>query len=105
LWPAAPQADVFLALSQAQIDATDVTSTVASAIVHSGKYPNLEITGDAAYEKDYVSLIAPRSEQGVLNYLNLFISHQVRAGRYQELYKKWVGAGSPPDLTIPGVYE
>jgi polar amino acid transport system substrate-binding protein len=60
---------------------------------------------DAPYEKDYVALIALRGEQGVLNYLNLFISHQVRTGRYQELYKKWVGAGSPPDLTIPGVYE
>ena len=29
----------------------------------------------------------------------------MRTGRYQELYKKWVGAGLPPDLTIPGVYE
>jgi ABC-type amino acid transport substrate-binding protein len=103
--PYQSQADVFLALSQGQIDATDVTSTVASAIVQSGKYPNLEITGDAPYEKDYVALIALRGEQGVLNYLNLFISHQVRTGRYQELYKKWVGAGSPPDLTISGVYE
>ena len=56
--PYQSQADVFLALSQGQIDATDVTSTVASAIVQSGKYPNLEITGDAPYEKDYVALIA-----------------------------------------------
>ncbi len=103
--PYQSQADVFLALSQGQIDATDVTSTVASAIVRSGKYPNLEITGEAPYEDDYVALIAQRGEQGLLNYLNLFISHQVRTGRYQELYKKWIGAGSPPSLTIPGVYE
>jgi len=96
---------VFLALSQGQIDATDVTSTVAAAIVQSGKYPNLEIVGEAPYATDYVCMIALRNEQGLLNYLNLFIGHQVREGRYQELYKKWVGAGSVPDLTIPGVYE
>ena len=73
-----------------------MTSTVAAAIVNSGKYPNLEITGTAPYEDDYVALIAQRQEQGLLNYLNLFISHQVRTGRYQELYKKWVGAGPAP---------
>lgn len=104
--PYQSQADVFLALSQGQIDATDVTSTVASAIVQSGKYPNLEITGEAPYEDDYVAMIALRGEQGLLNYMNLFISHQVRTGRYQELYKKWVGTATPaPSLTIPGVYE
>jgi hypothetical protein len=55
---------------------------------------------------DYSPLSRQRAEVAtLLNYLNLFISHQVRTGRYQELYKKWVGAGSPPDLTIPGVYE
>jgi hydroxyproline transporter system substrate-binding protein len=103
--PYQSQADVFLALSQGQIDATDVTSTVASAIVNSGKYPNLEITGEAPYQPDYVCMIALRNEQGLINYLNLFISHQVREGRYQELYKKWIGTGQAPDLTIPGVYE
>ena len=103
--PYQTEADVFLALSQGQIDATAVTSTVAAAIVKSGKYPNLKITGDAPYATDYVCLIGPRLEQGLLNYLNLFISHQVREGRYQELYQKWIGIGSPVDLTIPGVYE
>ncbi len=103
--PYQSQADVFLALSQGQIDATDVTSTVASAIVKSGKYKNLKITGEAPYATDYVCLIALRNEQGLLNYLNLFINHQVREGRYQELYKKWIGVGDAPNLTAPGVYE
>lgn len=98
------QADVFLALSQGQIDATAVTSTVASSIVKSGKFPNLEITGDAPYLTDYVCLIALRHDQGVINYLNLFINHQVSTGRYKELYDKWVGTGTPPDLTVKGVY-
>jgi polar amino acid transport system substrate-binding protein len=102
--PYQSQADVFLALAQGQIQATVVTSTVASAIVQSGQYPGLKIAGDAPYPVDYVSLIALRQEQGLLNYLNLFVNIQVRSGRYQELYDKWVG-GTAPDLTISGVYR
>ena len=44
-----------------------------------------------------------REEYGLLNYLNLFVNQQVRTGRYQELYGKWVG-GDAPDLTVPKVY-
>jgi ABC-type amino acid transport substrate-binding protein len=102
--PYQTQADVFLALSQGQIDATVVTSTVASAIVASGQYPGLTIKGDAPYPIDYVSLIGLREEQGLLNYLDLFVNQQVRSGRYQELYEKYVG-GTAPDLTISGVYR
>jgi polar amino acid transport system substrate-binding protein len=99
------QADVFLALSQGQIDATAVTSTVASSIVQSGSFPGLAMKGEAPYDIDYVALIALRQEQGLLNYLNLFVNQQVRTGRYAELYEKWVGGGAAPELTIPGVYR
>jgi polar amino acid transport system substrate-binding protein len=102
--PYQTQADVFLALSQGQIDATVVTSTVASAIVEGGQYEGLVIKGDAPYPVDYVALIALRQEYGLLNYLNLFINQQVRSGRYQELYDKWIG-GTAPTLTIDGVYR
>lgn len=102
--PYQSQADVFLALSQGQIDATVVTSTVASSIVASGQYPGLKIVGDAPYPIDYVALIALREEQGLINYLNLFVNQQVRSGRYQALYDKWVG-GTAPGLTIDGVYR
>ena len=40
----------------------------------------------------------------MLNYLDLFINQQVRTGRYQELYEKWVG-GDAPDLTVPKAYR
>jgi polar amino acid transport system substrate-binding protein len=63
-----------------------------------------KIAGDAPYPIDYVSLIALRQEFGMLNYLDLFINQQVRSGRYQELYDKWVG-GTAPTLTIDGVYR
>lgn len=102
--PYQTQADVFLALSQGQIDATVVTSTVAASVIASGQYQGLKIAGDAPYPIDYVSLIALREEQGLINYLNLFVNQQVRSGRYQELFDKWVG-GTAPGLTIDGVYR
>jgi polar amino acid transport system substrate-binding protein len=98
------QADVFLALAQGQIEATVVTSTVAAATVQSGKFKDLVVGKDAPYDIDYVGLIALRQEYGLLNYLNLFVNLQVRTGRAQELYQKWVG-GTLPDLTVKGVYR
>ncbi len=97
-------ADAVLALSQGQIDATTVTSTVAASLIKSGKYKGLTIAGTAPYDIDYVSLGAKRSEYGLLNYLNLFVNHQVRSGRYQELFTQWVG-GEAPELTANGVYR
>lgn len=98
------EADLLLALKQKQIEATVVTSTVAWAHVNSGKYPTLSVEGTAPYDTDYVSLIALRSEYGFLNYLNLFVNQQIRTGRAQELFNKWIGEGDMPDYTIPGTY-
>jgi len=98
------EADLLLALKQKQIEATVVTSTVAWAHVNSGKYPTLSVEGTAPYDTDYVSLIALRNEYGLLNYLNLFVNQQIRTGRAQELFNKWIGEGTMPDYTIPGTY-
>jgi polar amino acid transport system substrate-binding protein len=101
------QSDTFLALNQKQIDATYTTSTIAVDIIKSGKYPGLKIVGDAPVDADYCALLVKREEQGLLNYVNLFLNRQVRSGRYAELYKKWVGTegGPAPDLTAAGVYR
>jgi polar amino acid transport system substrate-binding protein len=97
---------VFLAPSQKQIDATVVTSTVATSIIATGRYPGFVITGDAPYDIDYVALIALRQEQGRINDLNLFINQQVRTGRYEELFDWWIGGGAAaPGPTIEGVYR
>jgi ABC-type amino acid transport substrate-binding protein len=99
------QNDTLLAVAQGHIDATVVTNTVAAATIKSGKYKNLKIAGNAPYTIDYVSLGAKRNEYGLLNYLNLFVNQQVRSGRYNELFTKWVGTDIPPtDLTVPKVY-
>jgi polar amino acid transport system substrate-binding protein len=77
---------------------------VASSIVESGNFPNLVIGGEAPFGIDYVSIITLREEYGMINYLNLFVNQQVRTGRYAELYEKWLGGSTPPNLTVPGVY-
>ena len=92
-----------LALSQGQIDATVVTSTVAGATIATGNYPGFVMGGKAPYEIDYVSLITLRQEQGMINYLDLFVNQQIRTGRYAELYAKWIGEGEAPNLMVPGV--
>ena len=99
------QADVFLALSQGQLDATVSTVEVAEANVKSGNFPGITIVDKAPMVPDYVALITLREEYGLLNYMDLFINQQVRTGRYAELYAKWVGEGVPADLTISGVYR
>lgn len=102
--PYQTQADVFLALSQGNLDATVASAPVAYSNVKSGKFPGISVVGIAPYLPDYMSLFTNREEYGLLNYLNLFVHHQVRNGRYKELFDKWVG-GDLPNLTINGVYR
>lgn len=102
--PYQTQADVFLALSQGQIDATVSTSTVAMANVKTGNFPGISVVGKAPFDTDYVALFTNRNEYGLINYLNLFVNQQIRTGRYAELYEKWVG-GELPSLTVPNAYR
>lgn len=102
--PYQTQADVFLALSQGQLDGTVSTSTVAQANVKSGNYPGITVAGKAPFDTDYVALFTNREEYGLINYLNLFVNQQVRTGRYDELYEKWVG-GEVPSLLVPNSYR
>lgn len=102
--PYQTQSDVFLALSQGQIDATVSTSTVAQANVKTGNFPGISVVDKAPFDTDYVALFTLREEYGLINYLDLFVNQQIRTGRYAELYEKWVG-GELPNLTVAGAYR
>ena len=57
---------------------------------------------------DYTSVVGKRTDISWLNYLNLFVTHQVRSGRYQELWGKFVGGEAPEPvsythLTLPTI--
>lgn len=92
--------EVFLAVAQGKADVGITTNTAVKPIVAQN---NTVIAGPRMpWTTDYTSVVAPRKDFGWINYLNLFITHQVRSGRYQELWGRFVG-GEAPELRIPGV--
>lgn len=94
----------FMAAGQGRVDATIGSDTSISNIVKSGKFGKVKLGPIAPFGKDVTAFMTLREEYGWLNYLNLFINHEHRSGRLQELYGKYVG-GTMPDLTTPGVYR
>lgn len=92
--------EVFLAVAQGKVDAGITTNTAVKPIAK--KYENIIAGPRMPWTTDYTSVVGPRKDFGWLNYLNLFVTHQVRSGRYQELWDQFVG-GEAPELIIPGV--
>ena len=92
--------EVFLAVAQGKADAGITTNTAVKPIAE--RYDSVIAGPRMPWTTDYTSVVGPRKDFGWLNYLNLFITHQVRSGRYQELWGQFVG-GEAPDLRIPGV--
>lgn len=93
--------EVFLAVAQGKADAGITTNTAVKPI--SEQYDTIIPGPRMPWTTDYTSVVGPRKDIPWLNYLNLFITHQVRSGRYQELWGRFVG-GEAPELRIPGVY-
>ena len=92
--------EVFLAVAQGKIDAGITTNTAVKPITN--QYDSIAAGPRMPWTTDYTSVVGPRKDFGWLNYLNLFVTQQVRSGRYQELWGKYVG-GEAPELRIPGV--
>lgn len=93
--------EVFLAVAQGKADAGITTNTAVLPITQ--KYDSIIAGPRMPWGTDYTSVVGPRLDVTWLNYLNLFVTHQVRSGRYQELWGKFVG-GEAPELRIPGVF-
>jgi polar amino acid transport system substrate-binding protein len=92
--------EVFLAVAQGKADAGITTNTAVLPITQ--KFDAIVPGPRMPWTTDYTSVVGQRSDVTWLNYLNLFITHQVRSGRYAELWDKYVG-GEAPELRIPGV--
>jgi len=92
--------EVFLAVAQGKADAGITTNTAVKPIT--AKYETIIAGPRMPWTTDFTSVVGPRKDFGWLNYLNLFVTHQVRSGRYQELWDRFVG-GEAPELRIPGV--
>jgi len=91
---------VFQALATGEIDAGILTNTEVAPILKT--HPDLRAGPRMPWAPDVTAVAAPRTDVSWLNYVNLFIVDQVRSGRYQELWQRFVG-GEAPDLTVPGV--
>lgn len=92
--------EVFLAVAQGKADIGITTNTAVKPITE--QYDNVIAGPRMPWTTDYTSVVGKREDVSWLNYLNLFVTHQVRSGRYQELWGKYVG-GEAPELRIPGV--
>ena len=93
--------EVFLAVAQGKAHAGITTNTTVLPITQ--KFDTVIAGPRMPWGTDYTSVVGPRMDVTWLNYLNLFVTQQVRSGRYQELWGKFVG-GEAPELRIPGVY-
>ena len=92
--------EVFLAVAQGKVDVGLTTNTAVKPVVD--QYDTIIAGPRMPWTTDYTSVVGPRKDVTWLNYLNLFVTHQVRSGRYQELWGRFVG-GAVPELRIPGV--
>ncbi|MEM6382955.1 MAG: transporter substrate-binding domain-containing protein [Pseudomonadota bacterium] len=92
--------EVFLAVAQGRADIGITTNTAVLPITQ--QYDTVIAGPRMPWTTDYTSVVADRKDVSWLNYLNLFVTHQVRSGRYQELWGQYVG-GEAPELRIPGV--
>lgn len=92
--------EVFLAVAQGKADVGITTNTAVRPVTE--QYDNVIAGPRMPWTTDYTSVVGPRKDVSWINYLNLFVTHQVRSGRYAELWGKYVG-GDAPELRIPGV--
>jgi ABC-type amino acid transport substrate-binding protein len=99
----ASDSDSFLALEQHKVDALIDATAVATALIRSGQFPDFTIGAIAPTPPDTNSIAVHRDDQQFLNWVRLFVWSQVRTGRYQELYNKYIGPGPAPSLSVAGV--
>ena len=52
---------------------------------------------------DWTGLMVNRSHHGLLNWVNLFVWHQWKNGRTDELYTEWFGYPAP-SMSFPGTH-
>ncbi|MHC8510034.1 MAG: transporter substrate-binding domain-containing protein [Rhodospirillales bacterium] len=93
----------FLALSQGKVDAIIESTAIFGEYVKGPGKGKVEVCCSVTTApSDWTGLMVKRSHQGLLNWINLFVWHQWKNGRTDELYRKWFGYAAP-DMAYPGV--
>jgi ABC-type amino acid transport substrate-binding protein len=99
--PYGSDADRFLALSQGTIDASIEGTVALGQFLKTPQGKDFVICCATPFPQDWTGIMVRRNEQGLLNWVNLFVWQQIKSGRVQELYKKWWGIDAP-SLAWPG---
>ena len=90
--------DAFLGLYQGKIDALVSTNTNIATKLTSGQFDDFIAGPYVPNYDDVVGLIVKRNELAWKNYLNLFLVHQIRDGRLNELHMKHFGTPVSTDM-------
>lgn len=90
--------DGFLGLHQGKVDVLISTNTNIATKLQTKEFKNYVAGPYVPNYDDVVGLIAKRSEIAWLNYLNLFLIHQIRDGGMNKAYNKHFGSDAPKSL-------
>ncbi len=97
-------AEQFLALSQGKVDAiVESTAIFGEYVKGAGKGKIRVCCSVTTAPADWTGLMVGRNKQGLLNWVNLFVWHQWKTGRTDELYQKWFGYPAP-SMSYPGIH-
>ncbi|MDA7746136.1 transporter substrate-binding domain-containing protein [Psychromonas sp.] len=90
--------DAFLGLYQGKIDALISTNTNIATKLASGQFDDFVAGPYIPNYDDVVGIITKRDQLAWINYLNLFLDHQIRDGRLDELHVKHFGTPVSPAM-------
>lgn len=90
--------DAFLGLYQGKIDAIISTNTNIATKLQTKEFKDYVAGPYLPNYDDVVGIIAKRDEVAWINYLNLFLIHQIRDGKLNQAYKKHFGTDAPAEL-------
>lgn len=90
--------DAYLGLYQGKVDVIISTNTNIATKLQTNEFKNYKAGPYVPNYDDVVGLIAKRSETAWVQYLNLFLVHQIRDGGMNDAYKKYFGSEVPADL-------
>jgi len=97
-------AEQFLALSQGKVDAiVESTAIFGEYAKGKGKGQIKVCCSVTTAPSDWTGLMVNRSHQGLLNWVNLFVWHQWKTGRTDELYRAWFGYPAP-SMAYSGIH-
>ena len=90
--------DAFLGLFQGKVDAIISTNTNIATKLQTEEFKDYVVGPYVPNYDDVVGLIAKRDEVAWINYLNLFLIHQIRGGNMNKAYNTHFGTDAPASL-------